>query len=374
MSAPDDRFRTHAAHWWRCAQTYAVDPVGMAAGLLGSLGDAVDGPSQLLQLQVFVAREEDRVALDGAVKRACGPARPAVHTITQRPCSGARAAVMAWGVGPELSGRVAWPEPGVVVLADGDTELALFDVVTARGRGAVASDWWQECFAALEDRLRAIDRGIEDVAKTWSLFGHSAASPRAHFEAFNAVRAEVFAGRAFRLVPEERAVALPANTGVAMQQAGAALAFITFSSSGGPAHAMANPDQLAPSDYPPAEIATAPLFSRGVAVPAGAAGAELVLVAGTASVVGWQAVHPGDPLAQTRQAERLIARLLDSPDDTDPVLAKIVYVGDAASGAEVARVACGATAAPCVLVEAELSRPALRIEIDAVARRTRRCD
>lgn len=76
-----------------------------------------------------------------------------------------------------------------------------------------------------------------------------------------------------------------------------------------PVIAIENPRQVSAYDYPRQYGEEPPLFSRAAWLPQ-EGGRDLLLVSGTASIVGHATVHAGDVLAQTRESVRNIEAVL----------------------------------------------------------------
>ena len=75
-----------------------------------------------------------------------------------------------------------------------------------------------------------------------------------------------------------------------------------------PGTQIENPRQISASDYPPRYGLRSPMFARAALVPNGR-GAQL-LVSGTASIVGHESLHIGDPVAQLEETGRNFEALL----------------------------------------------------------------
>ena len=141
-----------------------------------------------------------------------------------------------------------------------------------------------------------------------------------------------------------------------------------------PTRSIENPRQLSAFRYPADYGPCSPTFSR--AALGRYAGAEWLFVSGTASIVGHQSMHPGDPVAQTRELlanlDALLAeasRCSAGPAYRLPELSARVYVRHpehlAAVQAELAR-GLGGTA-PRVYLQADVCRADLLVEVEAQA-------
>ncbi len=149
---------------------------------------------------------------------------------------------------------------------------------------------------------------------------------------------------------------------------------IAFLAGRSPAIPLENPRQVSAYDYPAAYGPRSPTFSR--AVLAHPPGHELLLVSGTASIVGHRTVHVGDIAGQTRETLANIEALLGAANEkslTGPYrLAELhlrAYVRQPADVAVVRDIveALAAPSAPVAYLRADICRADLLVEIEAVA-------
>jgi enamine deaminase RidA (YjgF/YER057c/UK114 family) len=82
-----------------------------------------------------------------------------------------------------------------------------------------------------------------------------------------------------------------------------------------PPLAIENPRQVTPCHYPKQYGEDPPIFSRATWLRQ-LSGADLLMVSGTASIVGHRTLHPGDILAQTTETLRNIQAVLDNANHT----------------------------------------------------------
>src|SRR6185503_3386110 len=135
--------------------------------------------------------------------------------------------------------------------------------------------------------------------------------------------------------------------------------------------------QAPPASYSSALSAVPPLFSRAVAL--GTARGALVQVSGTASILGSRSVHPGDARAQTLTTLENIEHLLSNRNlarhglcgssGGPRLMYAVVYVRHRADHESVRR-SCEErlpAGLPTVYVRADVCRPELLVEIEAVA-------
>ena len=134
-----------------------------------------------------------------------------------------------------------------------------------------------------------------------------------------------------------------------------------------------NPRQLAAYRYPRRYGPAAPSFSRAMLVPG-----PLLLVSGTASIVGHESMHPGDTIAQLHETVDNLDALLQSAGEVaarpvprlGPGSLLKVYLRHAEDAAPVVQQlhARLGEELPLVILAADICRQELLIEIEAVVR------
>ena len=147
---------------------------------------------------------------------------------------------------------------------------------------------------------------------------------------------------------------------------------IAFLAGDMPALPIENPRQVSAYDYPPDYGPRSPTFSRASLVAAG--GRALLLVSGTASIVGHRTVHPGDAAAQARESLANIAAVLAEAGSRLQAaafrpgqLSYRAYVRHAADFPAVAGVLREVLGeAEIVCLQADICRADLLVEIEAV--------
>jgi enamine deaminase RidA (YjgF/YER057c/UK114 family) len=87
---------------------------------------------------------------------------------------------------------------------------------------------------------------------------------------------------------------------------------IFFLAARSPAQAVENPRQISAYAYPPVYGPRSPRFSRACLY--GMEAAPVLLISGTASIVGHESRHPGDPAAQIAETLRNFAALIGAVD------------------------------------------------------------
>lgn len=142
-----------------------------------------------------------------------------------------------------------------------------------------------------------------------------------------------------------------------------------------PGDHVENPRQTAAYRYPERYGPRSPSFARGTVAPPAWAGA--VLVSGTASIVGHESTNPGDPVEQTRETMRNIEAVLDAagaPGRGEVLCRRLrslrVYVRRAEQLPEIRQTVAAAAggSVPATWVHAEICRPELLVEIEAISR------
>jgi chorismate lyase/3-hydroxybenzoate synthase len=162
----------------------------------------------------------------------------------------------------------------------------------------------------------------------------------------------------------------PAATAVG-KPAGARSLQICWLAGREPGVEIENPRQLAAYRYPRRYGPAAPSFSRAMLVPG-----PLLLVSGTASIVGHESIHPGDTVAQLHEtldnldallAQAGAAEAMGSPRMGADSLLKVYlrHASDATSIERALRERIGAEV-PVLMLAADICRSELLIEIEAV--------
>ena len=186
------------------------------------------------------------------------------------------------------------------------------------------------------------------------------------YQRFNAARQ-----RAFLMYRRDVTGNLPAAC--ALGSAPGSPFVVYFLAGTGPGSAIENPRQIAAYDYPPQYGTSSPTFSRATLTCR--TSAPLLLVSGTASIVGHSSVHTDDVVSQTRETmaniQALVAEANRAAGEERFALARLkykVYLRQAADLAVVLhelRQALGSDA-PVVFLQADICRTDLLVEIEAV--------
>lgn len=279
----------------------------------------------------------------------------------------AGAPVEAWFGGVACRAGVAH---GVSFRCDGEMLFGVIELAEAAFAGDAAASplqqAGQQAYASLFQVLAEV--GFPHLWRVWNYLsdinGETAGLER--YRQFNIGRHLAFEA-AGRLDMDS----IPAAS--ALGVAGGPLS-IAFLAGRAPALPIENPRQMSAYRYPTEYGPRSPTFSR--AALGRLAGEEWLFVSGTASIVGHQSVHHGDPVAQTREIvanlEALLAeasRRTEGPAYRLDELSARVYVRHPADlpavRAELAR-ALGA-AAQVVYLQADVCRADLLVEVEAQA-------
>ena len=128
-----------------------------------------------------------------------------------------------------------------------------------------------------------------------------------------------------------------------------------------PGRHFSNPRQIDPLAYPACYSPRSPNFARATQV------GPLLLLSGTASIVGHASLHPGDTLAQTQEIIRNIEALLAQVPHARLCQLK-VFLRSLADQPQVAELLAHAVGSvPTLFLEGAICRPELRLEIEGVA-------
>lgn len=254
---------------------------------------------------------------------------------------------------------------GCVVIAEADAPIA--------GGGRTALEAATEC--AYEELFRCVDaRGFPHLWRIWNYL------PDINGDAFGMERYQQFnSARRRAFLQARRDIARNVPAACALGSAPGSPLSVYFLASNRPGTPIENPRQVSAYEYPPQYGRASPTFSRAIVSPGPAR--AVLLVSGTASILGHRTVHEGDVLAQTRESIANVRALVEAAnrktgaqDFAVDELGFKVYLRRAADlpacAAELRRTLGSAT--PIVYLRADICRSDLLVEIEAVggARRT----
>jgi len=255
-------------------------------------------------------------------------------------------------------GDLAWSE-------DGERLAGCLTVAAGENLAAVT----RRHFAAILDLLA--ERGYPRLLRVWNYLpginDRQAGGER--YRLFNRGRAEAFAARR----GDEAAAGYPASSAVGAPGERLCTVFLAAGAALPPPRHLENPRQVPAWRYPRRYGAVPPSFSRATL------GDGLLLLSGTASVVGHATWHPGALAGQLAETRRNIEQVLSearrvgggrgAPAGLGGFDLVKVYLR---SGADLAAVRAAldswlAPATPAIFLEADICRADLRVEIEGVA-------
>lgn len=345
-------------------------------------------PMVLSSQTVFLQNAADQVACDELLARFYGPNRPVTSYVLQAPCCGAALAVEAWAVRSDTVQLQRFGSQAVLLDYGGLQWLHVGGVRPRPGNGLV----YEQTLEALDQMRRIlVDAGFDfsQVTRTWfylgSITGLENESER--YRELNRARTDFYRDIGFfasTLKPGAPRGSYPASTGIGMSGEGLVLACTAFRA-GRDQEAMVlpleNPRQVPAYAYHPKYSPQSPKFSRALALLRPAY--VVTWISGTASIVNSESRHQGDITKQTEQTLDNIERLIDEENfasrgaagagATLQDLAKVrIYIKrheDYAKCKAVCEKRFGTV--PAIYAVADVCRPELLVEIEAIAFRPR---
>lgn len=328
---------------------------------------------------------------DGADKSACleimrsrfGESLPVTTFAVQPPCCGAALGVELWALGgPGVKVR-RYSSHLLAVESDGVRWIHCGDIRGAGGPNAPYAESLS-AFRQMQQQLALAGVGFDQVVRTWIYVNRITSGPDGdqRYQKFNGARADFYRdiqfGRKARSSGALHRI-YPASTGIGTRGTNITMACLALDSPRSDVFLLPleNPQQTAAYDYHAKYSPQSPRFSRAMAVVQGHFIATLV--SGTASIVNAQTCHPGDIVRQTEQTIENIERLI-APENferhglagagaTLNDIAKLrVYVKNH-EDYEKCREVCEKRLprAPSIYLQADVCRPDLLVEIEAVA-------
>lgn len=178
-----------------------------------------------------------------------------------------------------------------------ETEVALGSGSTVPLQRAAAAGY--AGIFALMDGL-----GFPHLARAWNYFADINREDQGleRYRHFNAGRQDAF-------LATRRSLNAGVPAACALGVGGQPLT-IAFLAARGTVVALENPRQVSAYCYPPEYGPRSPTFSRATLVSVG--GQPVLFASGTASIVGHETRHPGDPVAQTRESLDNLRAVLES--------------------------------------------------------------
>lgn len=334
-------------------------------------------------MMVFLASPADELLCRQIVLECFGAEAPVTTFVIQPPCGGAALAVELWALGGE----------GVTVTRYGSYLVAVEqDGIRWIHCGGISAPAWAEgpyaeslsAFQAMGRQLARAGAGFDQVLRTWIYVNQitDGAEGKQRYQEMNRARTEFFRDR--RLCGRNRGamapeVVFPASTGIGTKGGAITMSCMAFDSARPDVFVLPleNPQQTAACDYAASYSPQSPKFSRAMAVVQGHY--VTTLVSGTASIVNQKTVHPGDTARQTEQTIENIERLI-APEN----FARHGLPGEGATLRDIAKLRvyvkhpedyarCREVVerllprVPVLFLQADICRPDLLVEIEAVA-------
>ena len=334
-------------------------------------------------MMVFLRDGADEAECQEVIRARFGEATPVTTFVVQPPCSGAALGVELWALGgPGVTVKRFGPQL-LAVESDGIRWIHCGGIRGEAGTDGARGESWR-AFRQMQQQLARAGAGFDQVVRTWLYVNQiiSSEDGRQRYQELNHARTDFYRGIRFG-APRRAEVApmdfYPASTGIGTRGANITMSCMALDSQRRDVFVMPleNPRQTAAYDYHANYSPQSPKFSRAMAVVQGHF--ISTLVSGTASIVNAQTCHLGDIAGQTGQTieniERLIApenfarHGLDGAGATLKDIAKVrVYVKHQADY-EPCREICERLLPriPAIYLHADICRPDLLVEIEAVA-------
>jgi len=334
-------------------------------------------------LMVFLRCSADEQACRALVSKWFGTAAPVTTYVTQPPCDGAALGVELWAMGGPGATVTRLGPQLLTAEADGIRWIYAGDIRGQPGADGAYAEAWSG-FEQLQQQLTAAGARFDQVVRTWLYVNHitSGENGRQRYQELNRARTDFYHNIRFGrrgTDADHLAVNYPASTGIGTNGSTQVMACMALDSHRPDVFLLPleNPQQMPAYNYQAKYSPQSPKFSRAMAVVQGHF--VSTLVSGTASIVEAKTAYPGQILRQTRQTIENIERLI-APDNfarhglpqvgaTLRDVAKLrVYVKDPrdyeSCRAEVER---RLPRVPAMYLQADICRPDLLVEIEAVA-------
>lgn len=334
-------------------------------------------------MMVFLRDGADEAECREVLRVWFGAAMPVTTMVVQPPCGGAALGVELWALGG----------PGVTVHRFGPQLLAVeSDGIRWIHCGGIRSQAGTDeayvealsAFQQMHQQLAGAGAGFDQVVRTWIYVNQitEGAAGRQRYQELNRARTDFY--RDIRFGSKSRAPwapesFYPASTGIGTSGAQVAVACMALDSRRPDVFVMPleNPQQTPAYDYQPGYSPQSPKFSRAMAVVQGHF--VSTLVSGTASIVNSRTCHHGDIVRQTEQTIENIEHLI-APENfarhglpgagaTLKDVAKLRVYVKRAEDYEACREVCERRLprVPAIYLRADICRPDLLMEIEAVA-------
>lgn len=336
-------------------------------------------------MMVFLRDADDEPECWEILGKWFGMALPVTTIVVQPPCGGEALGVELWAIGgPTVTVKRFGPQVLAVCL-EGLRWVYCGGVSGLMGAGGEgAFDEAALAFVRMKEQLSWAGVGFERVVRTWLYVNQITEGDhgRQRYQELNRARTDFYGGIQFgagtRAASAPETV-YPASTGIGTDGRRIVMSCMALDSHRPDVFVMPleNPQQTPAYDYQPVYSAQSPKFSRAMAVVQG----DFVstLISGTASIVNSQTCHLGDAVGQTTQTIENIERLI-APENfsrqglpgagaslTD--IAKLRVYVKRREDYEKCREVCERLLprVPAIYLKADICRPDLLVEIEAVA-------
>lgn len=340
-------------------------------------------PLTATTMMVFLRDEADEAECEQVIRARFGAALPVTTFVVQPPCCGAALGVELWAAGGPSVTVTRFGPNLLAVESDGIRWIHCGGIRSRAGSdGAYAESL--SAFQRMQQRLAAAGAGFDQVARTWLYVNQitSEEEGRQRYHEMNRARTDFY--RDIRFGAKARAAnapekIYPASTGIGTRGTHITMSCMALDSQRTDVFLMPleNPQQTSAYDYQTKYSPQSPKFSRAMAVVQGHFVATLV--SGTASIVNSKTCHPGDIVRQTAQTIENIERLI-APENfalhglpgagaTLKDIAKLRVYVKRNEDYERCREVCESRLprVPAIYLQADICRPDLLVEIEAVA-------
>jgi chorismate lyase / 3-hydroxybenzoate synthase len=344
--------------------------------VVGALSDAGACHRSVLKMIWFVPTSvmARYVVVAGAAHFPGG--RPPTLVLVQPPIDGADVSMLVWAM--KAAVPVSYPLPDVAVCTQPHVQWYFVGGLNPRGgRSRSILQSARECYRRMDEELGRLSPARPQLVRTWIGIPEITGGPEGggNYQAINLARQEHFA----QAPPAVELNTYPASTGIGTKDTRPVLGVVACRTGAGASVVpIENAMQVPAFAYDARYSRVPPLFSRGMGVVA--AGSALIVVSGTASIIGARTVHLGSAHRQTEQALGNIETLLSVENLSRAGLGTeqggleslryvVVYVKDRSELASVRRI-CERSlppGMPALYVEADICRDDLLVEIEGIA-------
>lgn len=335
-------------------------------------------------MMVFLREAANKDRCRRVIAAVFGDKAPVTTYVAQPPCSGAELGVELWAAGGEGVEIRRHGAHAISVESEGIRWVHCGDVRGDLDRVESAYDEAATAFRHLDEQLGLAGVDFGQVLRTWIYVNQITEGPdgRQRYQELNRARTDYFDG--VKLCGKNRVAwapdkIYPASTGIGTQGTGITLCAMALDTERDDVFfiPLENPRQTSAFEYNSSYSPKTPKFSRAMAVVQGHF--VSTFVSGTASIVEAKTVHVGDVERQTEQTidniERLIAAENFAGHNMPGVGAELtdvaklrVYVKHAEDYEKCRNIVEEKLPdVPAIYLHADVCRPDLLVEIEAVA-------